>query len=51
MRLITHKEVHNEPLNDSEYRAAYEAELKNQDPDYQIVRHHKGGTEKWFLIP
>lgn len=46
MKWITHKELHDEFLKDSKYRVAYEAELKNPEPDYQIIFHHDDGTEE-----
>lgn len=46
MKWITHKELHDEFLKDPEYRVAYEAELKNSDPDYQIIFHHDDGMEE-----
>lgn len=44
MKLTTLEELHNEFLKDPEFRTAYEAELKNSEPDYQIIRHHDDGT-------
>lgn len=46
MKLTTLEELHNEFLKDPEFRAAYEAELKNTEPDYQVIRHYDDGTEE-----
>jgi len=46
MKLTTLEELDNELLKDPEFRAVYEAELKNPEPDYQIIRHHDDGTEE-----
>lgn len=46
MKLTTLEELHNEFLKEPEFRAAYEAELKNPEPDYQIIRHYDDGTEE-----
>lgn len=46
VKLTTLEELHKEFLKDPEFRAAYEAELKNSEPDYQIIRHHDDGTEE-----
>lgn len=46
MKLTTLEELHNEFLKDPAFRAAYEDELKNPEPDYQIIRHHDDGTEE-----
>lgn len=46
MKLTTLEELHNEFLKDPEYCSAYEAELKNPDPDYQIIHHYDDGTEE-----
>lgn len=46
MKWVTHKELHNEFLKDSEYRVAYEAELKNPESNYQIIYHHDDGIEE-----
>lgn len=45
-KLTTHEELRQRFFEDPEFRAAYEAELKNPDPDYQIVYHREDGSEE-----
>jgi len=45
-RFITHHELRQQLLQDPAFRAAYEAECQNPEPDYQIIRHHDDGTEE-----
>ncbi|WP_262254576.1 DUF488 family protein [Serratia proteamaculans] len=50
-KLTSHEELRQRFFEDPEFRAAYEAELKNPDPDYQIVYHHEDGSSIWISSP
>lgn len=45
-KLTTHEELRKKFFEDPEFREAYEAELKNHAPDYQIIYHHEDGAEE-----
>ncbi|WP_175413662.1 hypothetical protein [Brenneria rubrifaciens] len=45
-KFTTHHELKEALLKDPAFRAAYEAESQNPEPDYQIIRHHDDGTEE-----
>lgn len=45
-KLTTHRELRQKLLQDPAFRAAYETERQNPEPDYQIIRHHDDGAEE-----
>ncbi|RPD97910.1 hypothetical protein BBB56_17105 [Candidatus Pantoea deserta] len=45
-KYITLDELRQKLLQDPAFRAAYETERQNPEPDYQIIRHHDDGSEE-----